>query len=65
MPSRAAKPGRKGEKTMKDLISSAIALYDGGWRAIDKELFKKEYEMTEDEATEICEILAEIEKGNA
>ena len=54
MPSRAAKPGRKGEKTMKDLISSAIALYDGGWRAIDKVGYlRKNTEMTEDEATEI------------
>lgn len=47
---------------MKDYESSAAALYDGGWRSEDKEDLIEEYQLTEEEATNICEILAEIEK---
>lgn len=43
---------------VRDFESSAAALYDGGWRAEDKEELMAEYELTEEEATKICEILA-------
>lgn len=47
---------------MKDYESSAAALYDGGWRSEDKEDLIEEYQLTEEEANTICDILAEIEK---
>ena len=43
---------------VRDFESSAAALYDGGWRAEDKEELMAEYELAEEEATKICEILA-------
>ena len=48
---------------IKDYESSAAALYDGGWRAEDRDQLIEEYELTEDEADKICEILASYEKG--
>lgn len=36
------------------------ALYDGGWRASDREELKKEYDLTEDEVKELCKALEEI-----
>ena len=58
------KPGRnaKGEKTMKDYLASAAALYDGGWRAEDRDQLIEEYDLTEEEADKLCEILEELEK---
>lgn len=47
---------------MDDYRSSAAALYDGGWRTEDKAELIAEYGLTEDEANEICEILAEFEQ---
>lgn len=43
--------------------SSAAALYDGGWRAADKEDLILEYDLYEDDAEKICELLAEYEQG--
>lgn len=40
-----------------DFYSSAAALYDGGWRAEDKEQLIEEYDLTEDEAERICYFL--------
>ena len=47
---------------MKDYTASAAALYDGGWRAEDRDQLIEEYELTEEEAGKICEILASYEK---
>ena len=47
---------------MKDYTASAAALYDGGWRAEDRDQLIEEYELTEEEADKICEILASYEK---
>lgn len=44
-----------------DITSMAAALYDGGWRAEDKGDLIAEYDLTSDEATEICEVLATYE----
>lgn len=48
---------------MTDYRSSAAALYDGGWRAEDRDELISEYELTKEEATTICEILAEFENN--
>jgi len=36
---------------------AAAALYDGGWRAADREQLIAEYELDADEADAICELL--------
>lgn len=40
---------------------SAASLYDGGWRAEDRDQMIDEYGLTADEADEICRGLAEVE----
>ena len=45
-----------------ELESSAAALYDGGWRAKDKEDLMQEYGIDEDKADAICELLKGYEK---
>lgn len=49
---------------MKDIEMSASALYDGGWRAEDKEQLMAEYGLSDEEATEICEWLKEFEESD-
>ena len=39
----------------------AANLYDGGWRAADREQMIGYYTLTEDEADAICELLEEYE----
>jgi hypothetical protein len=46
---------------MKDITSAAAALYDGGWRADDRDELIAEYDLTEEEADAICEMLREYE----
>ena len=46
---------------MKDYESAAAALYDGGWRAEDKEQLKKEYDLTDEDAERIVDLLATYE----
>lgn len=41
---------------------SAASLYDGGWRAEDRDQLIDEYNLTEEEADEICRGLAEVEE---
>ena len=45
---------------MENLYEVALSLYDGDWRAEDREQLISEYDLTEDEADEICEDLAYI-----
>lgn len=45
----------------KDLYSSAIALYDGGWRAVDRAQLITEYNLTKSEADQLCDALKSIE----
>lgn len=54
----------KGGRTMTDYITSAAALYDGGWRAEDKEQLIQEYGLTEEEANRLTERLADLEEIN-
>ena len=58
-PTRPAKGGRKGSIMIKDAEReyAAAALYDGGWRAADREQLIAEYELDADEADAICELL--------
>ena len=39
---------------MKDYSSIASNLYDGGWRVCDKVVMIDQYNLTEEEANEIC-----------
>lgn len=45
---------------MKDARGAAASLFDGGWRAEDREELISEYELTEEEADEICKLLADF-----
>ena len=47
---------------IKDYEASAAALYDGGWKAEDRDQLIEEYELSEEEAAKICEILEKYEK---
>jgi len=46
---------------LKDVQSIAAALYDGGWRATDRDELIAEYELDVDEADAICAQLLEYE----
>ncbi len=46
---------------MKDYRSIAAALYDGGWRANDKDQLKMEYDLSDDDVERIVDLLAEYE----
>ena len=45
----------------KDYGSMAAALYDGGWRAEDKEQLQMEYDLTDDDVERIVDLLAEYD----
>lgn len=45
----------------KDVEHAAAALWDGGWRAEDKEELIAEYDFTEEEADVIVELLKKYE----
>ena len=49
---------QKMQMYMEDVADN---LYDGGWRASDRELMIGYYNLTEDEADAICELLEEYE----
>nr|DAQ94860.1 MAG TPA: hypothetical protein [Caudoviricetes sp.] len=61
------KKGRSPEKRkamLKDISSSAAALYDGGWRSADADQLRTEYDLTEEETQELCAALANLEEKN-
>lgn len=43
---------------MKDYGSMAAALYDGGWRAEDKDQLKVEYDLSDEDLERIIDLLA-------
>ena len=49
---------------LKDVSSSAAALYDGGWRSADADQLCAEYDLTEKETQELCAALADLEEKN-
>mgnify|MGYP001363885076 CR=1 FL=1 len=46
---------------LRNITSSAAALYDGGWRSTDKEQMMDEYDLEEQEAEAICNELEKME----
>lgn len=46
-----------------ELQQAAFTLYDGDWRAEDREQLMSEYGFLTDEAKIVCEVLADIEAG--
>ncbi|WP_455973610.1 hypothetical protein [Acidaminococcus intestini] len=48
---------------ISELQQAASNLYDGGWRSTDREELIKEYQLTEDEADAIVELLEQYEEN--
>jgi hypothetical protein len=46
---------------VRDYESMAAALYDGGWRAEDRDQLKVEYDLDEDDVERIVDLLAEYD----
>lgn len=57
-------PEKRGKNMLKDVSSSAAALYDGGWRSADADQLHTEYNLTEEETQELCAALADLEEKN-
>ena len=53
------------ENRISDIATSAAALYDGGWRAEDRDQLITEYDLAPEDAEAICELLKDIEEANA
>ena len=49
---------------MQEMRDAAASLYDGGWRAADRERLIDCYALTEDEADALCELLDEYESAD-
>ena len=47
-----------------EAMTTACNLYDGGWRASDKDLLMEEYGITSEDAELICEALERIQAVN-
>lgn len=47
---------------LKDIESSAAALYDGGWRSADRDQLIAEYDLTANEADVLCKELERIQE---
>ena len=47
---------------MENFELCAAALYDGGWRSSDRAWMMNEYNLTEEEADELCLALYELEQ---
>lgn len=50
------------ENRISDITTSAAALYDGGWRAEDRDQLITEYDLTLEDAEAICELLKDMEE---
>lgn len=61
---KGQKPGKEEKIMLKDVSSSAAALYDGGWRSADADQLRTEYNLTEDETQKLCSALADLEEKN-
>lgn len=46
---------------LKDYVTSAGALYDGGWRSEEREELKETYCLTDDEVNRLCFELEKID----
>ncbi len=47
---------------LKDIKSSAAALYDGGWRSEDKDQLREEHNLTLEDVEELCKELERLEE---
>ena len=47
---------------MIELETTAASLYDGGWRAADRDAIQKEYDLTDDDTDAIVENLKKYEE---
>lgn len=58
--------GKRGGNVMNisELEYAAASLYDGGWRAADRDDLIEEYGMTESDADRICAKLSEYENDS-
>ena len=61
---KRVKARKRGKTMLKDVSSSAAALYDGGWRSTDADQLRTEYDLTEEETQELCAALADLEGKN-
>lgn len=61
---KGQKPGKEEKIILKDVSSSAAALYDGGWRSTDADQLRAKYNLTEEETQELCAALADLEEKN-
>ena len=61
---KRAKARKERNAMLKDVSSSAAALYDGGWRSADADQLRTEYDLTEEETQELCAALADLEEKN-
>lgn len=52
------------EFSKEECKTIASFLYDGGWKSTDKEELKKEYQLSDEEADDICRGLKEYESQN-
>lgn len=59
---KQARQGRRRYKMLKDIESSAAALYDGGWRSADRDQLIAEYDLTANEADVLCKELERIQE---
>lgn len=50
------------QMAMEESIRDAGSLYDGGWRAEDRDQLMSEYDLTSDEADALCEALKDMEE---
>ena len=44
-----------------DIVSVAAMLWDSGWRSIDRDQIKSEYNLTDEQTDAVCETLASFE----
>lgn len=47
---------------MRDYATMVASLYDGGWRTEDREQLVSEYNLTAEDADNICKALEEMEE---
>lgn len=58
-------PSEKERKhhVLNDITSSAASLYDGGWRASDRDQLTAEYNLPDEDADALCAALADMESS--
>jgi hypothetical protein len=52
--------GFDSDRLLKDIVSDAESLFDVGWRAKDKDQLIDEYNLTDEDAEDLCDALQDI-----